>query len=355
MATLILEDGTRFEGTLFGHKQPVTGEAVFMTGMCGYQETLTDPAYAGQIVCMTYPLMGNIGVNKLDFESDGAKISAMVVSELCDMPSNWQTEQTLDAYLDAQGVTGMYGVDTRALTRHLRNHGAMRARIVEGEAQQADIEAAKAFEMHDQVMQVTCKEAYALEGRGEMSVALLDLGMKRSFAAQLSKRFAKVLVYPAGTDAKTVLDAGCDAVVVSAGPGNPCDYPGIAETVGQLMNEKPTLGVGLGHLMMALAAGCAVHKMRFGHHGGNQPVKDLARGTCAVTGQAIGYAVDGEKLGAGATVSHINWNDQTVEGLRYDGRDAFSVAFIPAGLGGPFDTTYIFDDFLTMVRKNLAK
>lgn len=355
MATLILEDGSRFEGTLFGRKAPVTGEVVFMTGMSGYQEMLTDPSYCGQIVCMTYPIIGNVGINDLDFESDGVKVSALVVSELCDMPSNWQTKTTLDAYLDEQGVTGIYGVDTRALTRHIRTHGAMNGRIVSGEAGEEDIALCRAHAACNQVLEVTCKKAYEIEGEGDVTVAVLDLGMKRSLCGYLTSRGAKVKVYPATTSAQEILAGGCDGVLISHGPGNPKDYPQIAETVKTLMNEKPVFGMGLGHLMMALAAGCETKKMLHGHHGGNQPVKDYARGTCAVTAQSIGYAVDGERLPQGVTVSHINWNDKTIEGLRYEGKDAFSVQFIPGGLGGTFDTTYLYADFLSMVRKNSTK
>jgi len=355
MATLILEDGSRFEGKLFGSKQEVTGEVVFTTGMCGYQETMTDPAYSGQIVCMTYPLIGNVGVNDLDFESSSVKMTGVIVSELCDLPSNWQLKKTLDEFFCEQGVTGMYGVDTRALTRHLRSQGAMRGRIVDGAADDADFEAVKAYEKHDHVLEVSCKEAYTIEGKGKLHAAVLDLGMKKSLTKWIEKSCAKVTVYPAATAAAEILASGCDGVLVSGGPGNPEDYPEIVETVKALMEAKPVMGVGLGHLVMALSAGAKTEKMLYGHHGGNQPVKDLARGTCAVTGQAIGYAVSGGSLPGGVTVSHINWNDKTVEGLKYEGKNAFSVAFIPAGLGGPFDTTYLFDAFIKMMTENCAK
>lgn len=345
MATLILEDGSRFEGTLFGHKQNACGEVVFTTGMCGYQHTLTDPAYRGQIVCMTYPLIGNVGVNDLDFESSSVQPAGVIVSELCELPSNWQLKKSLDEYLGEQGVTGMYGVDTRALTRHLRDHGAMRGWIAAGD------EAAAAGEIAaDLIMEATCKEAYDVASEGDVKIAVLDLGMKKSLTDWIVKRGAKVTVYPAATSAEEILAAGCDGMLISCGPGNPNDYPQIAQTVKALMEAKPVMGVGTGHLMMAIGAGCKVVKMRHGHHGSNQPVKDLARGTCAVTSQAIGYAVDGECLPEGVSVSHVNWNDKTVEGLKYEGKNAFSVAFVPGGLGGPFDTTYLFDEFLATVR-----
>ena len=347
MAVLTLEDGSRFEGTLFGHKTPAVGEVVFTTGMCGYQQVISDPAYRGQIVVLTYPLAGNVGVNDLDFERAGVQPAAVIVSELCELPSNWQMKKSLDAYMDEQGVCGMYGVDTRALTRHIRNHGAMRGVITD-----SDEAASIAVIGQDLIMEATCEEPYAVSSEGDVHIAVLDLGMKKSLTDWIVKRGAKVTVFPAATGAQEILASGCDGVLISCGPGNPNDYPQIASTVRALMNAKPTMGVGVGHLMMAIASGCEVKKMLYGHHGANQPVKDLARGTCAVTSQAIGYAVDGEKLGAGVTVSHINWNDKTVEGLAYEDREAFSVAFVPGGLGGPFDTTYLFDNFLNMVRKN---
>ena len=349
MATLILQDGARFEGTLFGHKQTVCGEVVFTTGMCGYQQILTDPAYRGQIVVMTYPLTGNVGINDLDFESGSVQAAGLIVSELCELPSNWQLKISLEEYLTQQGVCGLKDVDTRALTRHIRNHGAMRGVIVENDEAAAIGEIAG-----DVIMEATCKEPYDVSIEGDVQIAVLDLGMKKSMTDWVVKKGAKVRVYPANASAETIL-AGSDGVIISCGPGNPEDYPQIVGTVREIMDTKPVMGVGVGHLMMAKAAGCGIKKMLHGHHGANQPVKDLARGTCAVTSQAIGYAVDGEQLGEGVTVSHINWNDKTVEGLAYAGRDAFSVAFVPGGLGGPFDTTYLYDNFLAAVRANKAK
>ena len=347
MAVLILEDGSRFEGTLFGHKQAACGEVIFTTGMCGYQHTLTDPAYRGQIVCMTYPLIGNVGINDLDFESCGVQPAGIVVSELCEVPSNWQLKKSMDEYLDEQGVAGLYGVDTRALTRHIRNKGAMRGWIVENDQDAASVSAIE----EDVVAAATCAKAYDVNAQGDVKIAVLDLGMKKSLTDWIVKKGAQVTVFPANTSAEEILASGCDGVLISCGPGNPNDYTQIVETVEALMNAKPVMGVGTGHLMMALGSGCQVSKMLYGHHGANQPVKDLARGTCAVTTQAIGYAVDGENLPAGVLVTHINWNDKTVEGLRYEGKKAFSVAFVPSGLGGRFDTTYLFDEFLAMTRE----
>ena len=315
MATLILEDGTRYEGTLFGHKAPVTGEVVFTTGMTGYQETLTDPSYCGQIVCMTYPLMGNVGINDIDSESAGVRMRGFIVSELCDTPSNWQMKKTLDQYLDEQGVTGLCGVDTRALTRHVREYGTLRGRIVEGEPTEADLALAMAHEMHDQVAQCTCKEAYDVQGDGVYTIAVLDFGLKRGILRALLRRGCTLRVFPADTDAQTILDSGCDGVMLTNGPGDPQDNPKAIQTIRELMGKKPMFGICLGHQLMALAMGGRTVQMKYGHHGANHPVKDLARGTCSVTAQNHGFMVDPDQLPAGAVVSHLNWNDQTVRHL----------------------------------------
>lgn len=351
MATLILEDGSRYEGTLFGRKAPVTGEVVFTTGMIGYQGMMTDPAYCGQIVCMTYPLLGNVGINDLDDSSDGAKMRGVVVSELCELPSNWQTKKTLDAYMDEQGVTGLYGVDTRALTRHIRKAGELRGRIVAGEPTEQDFAELRAYAMHDQVKACTCKEAYEVKAdAADLTVAVVDYGMNRSLLASLTSRGCNVKVYPADAPAEAILAAGCDAVVFSQGAGDPADVD--TENVRALMAQKPAFGMGLGHLLMARAMGGGTMRMACGHHGANQPVRDLARGTCAVTAQSHSYAVDPDKLPAGATVSHLNWNDKTIEGLVY--ANARSVQFIPEG-GSRCETSYILDDFLATVRGNSSK
>lgn len=355
MATLILEDGSRYEGTLFGHKAPVTGEVVFTTGMTGYQETLTDPSYCGQIVCMTYPLIGNVGINDLDNESAGVRMKGFIVSELCEVPSNWQTKKTLDQYLDEQGVTGLYGVDTRALTKHVRVFGTLRGRIVEGEPTQEDLELAKHFEMHDQVAQCTCEAPYEIKGEGDLTIAVMDFGLKRGILTALNARGCTLKVYPAYTPASEIIAGGCDGVMLTNGPGDPQDNPLAIAAIRELMDKKPVFGICLGHQLIALAMGGRTVQMKYGHHGANHPVKDLARGTCSVTAQNHCYMVDPQHLPAGAQVSHVNWNDQTVEGVRYTDRPAFSVQFHPEACGGPRETAYLFDDFLAMVRGNKNK
>ncbi len=350
MATLILEDGSRFEGTLFGHKAEATGEVVFTTGMIGYQEIVTDPSYAGQIVCMTYPLIGNVGINDLDDQSVGAHMKGLVVSELCDLPSNWQTKDSLENYLDVQGVTALYGVDTRALTRHIRAVGAVRGKIVEGEGTQEDVEALKAYDVHQPTMDVTCKEAYEV-GSGDVTVAMLDMGTTRAVVNSLASRGCRVKVYPADTSAQTILENGCDGVFISGGPGDPAALPNVIENVKKLMDARPTMGVCMGHLLMARAMGGNTVRMSYGHHGGNQPVKDLNRGTCVVTSQSHLYLVDKDNLPANSEVSHINWNDRTIAGLRYTDRAAFSVQFVPDGGKCPSGTHYLYDAFIAGLKK----
>ena len=340
MATLILEDGTRFEGTLFGHKGNAAGEVVFTTGMAGYQETLTDPACAGQIVCMTYPLIGNVGVNDLDFESEGVHCAGLVISELCELPSNWQIKKTLEEYLCEQGATGIYGVDTRALTRRLRTAGTMRGRIVADEAQEDAVKPAA----H------TCKEAYEVKAEGGLTFAVLDLGVKKSVLDALTERGVSLKVYPADTSAQEILGSGCDACFVTSGPGNPADYAAATETVRELMGKKPTLGIALGHQVMALAMGGQVKPLLYGHHGSNLPVKDLEHGICTVTAQHVGYTIDPEHLPAGAKITHVNSNDQTIEGLRYADGLSCSVQFYPDAGRGLYKSVDLYDEFIAAVR-----
>ena len=343
MATLILEDGARFEGRVFGHQAPVCGEVVFTTGMIGYQEIITDPSYAGQIVCMTYPLIGNVGINDLDFASDRVHLKGLLVSELCDLPSNWQLKGTLSDYLDAQGVCGLHGVDTRALTRHIRSAGVMRGYIVEDDAQLAALKNCSA-----ETGVCSCKESYEA-GEGDVTVGILDMGVTRAVVNAIASRGVKVRVYPAATPAAEIL-AQCAGVFISGGPGNPADYPQITQTVREIMDKVPTFGTCMGHLLMARAMGGETVRMKYGHHGGNQPVKDLARGTCVVTSQSHLYMLDENRLPANAKVSHINWNDQTIAGLQYTDRAAFSVQFVPDGGKCPSGTAYLYDNFLAAVR-----
>ena len=345
MATLILSDGSRFTGKLFGYKANVSGEVVFTTGMAGYQETLSDPACAGQIVCMTYPLIGNAGVNDLDFESDGARCAGLVIAQLCDLPSNWQMKCTLEEYLCQQKVVGLCDVDTRALTRHLRAHGTMSGRIEADEAQES-MEKPAAY---------TRSAAYEMKAEGgDTTFAVLDLGVKRSVLAALLDRGVSLKVYPADTDADPILESGCDACLITSGPGKPQDYGRQIETVCAMMEKKPCMGIALGHQIMTLAQGGGVTPLVYGHHGSNLPVKDLAHGVCYVTAQHAGYTVDPQKLPEGAKITHVNSNDRSIEGLRYaDG--SMSVQFYPDAGRGLYKTVDLYDEFIAQVRAGAAK
>lgn len=345
MAALILEDGTRFEGTLFGHKGNAAGEVVFTTGMAGYQETMTDPACAGQILCMTYPLIGNVGVNDLDFESEGVRCAGIVIAELCDLPSNWQIKKSLPEYLSEQGVTGLHGVDTRALTRHLRTAGTMRGRIVADEAE----------ETHEKPAAYTCEAAYEMKAEGGLTFAVLDLGVKKSVLKALCDRGVSLKVYPADTSAETILEGGCDACFITSGPGKPEDYAAQVETIRALMAAKPVMGIALGHQLMALAAGGAVKSLTYGHHGSNLPVKDLDHSTCYVTAQHVGYTIDPEMLPEGAKITHVNSNDGTIEGLGYAGGVTRSVQFYPDAGRGLYKSVDLYDEFIAAVRADMAK
>ena len=352
MATLILEDGTRYTGTLFGHKAPVTGEVVFTTGMTGYQETLTDPSYCGQIVCMTYPLIGNVGVNDIDNESAGVKMRGFIVSELCDVPSNWQMKKTLDQYLDEQGVTGLYGVDTRALTKILRSQGSMNGMITCAEHFNVAkiMEKLKAYRVEGTVERVSRKEPEDCPAYGEekYKVAMMDYGVKQNMIECLRRRGCHVTVFPATTPAETVLSGGFDGVMLSNGPGDPADNVGIIAEVKKLYESNiPLFAVCLGHQLMALATGAKTGRLAYGHRGGNHPVRDLEAKRVFITSQNHGYMVLADSVDpAVAEVSHINVNDGTCEGLRYKRPNCFTTQFHPEASPGPQDTEYLFDRFI---------
>ena len=349
---LVLKDGSVYEGTLYGGKRNAVGEVVFTTGMSGYQETLTDPSFCGQIVVMTYPLVGNYGCNPLFTQGKKCFFQGFVIGELCDCPSNWRNEQTLEAFLEEQDIPTLVGVDTRAITRKIRNHGVLQGVIVPAEMPEEEVQKLLAApEMHDQVAQVTTPEVYTM-GEGKLHVAVMDFGIKRNILRSLVGFGCRLTVFPAFATAEEVLSCDPDGIFLSNGPGDPKDLPEVIENIKILMGKKPMFGICLGHQLMALAMGGRTVQMKYGHHGANHPVKDLARGTCSVTAQNHGFMVDPDQLPAGAVVSHLNWNDQTVEGVRYTDKNAFSVQFHPEACGGPCETAYLFDEFIAMIKAN---
>ena len=345
---LVLQDGQVFEGVRFGAAGDRVGELVFTTGMCGYIETLTDPSYAGQIVLQTYPLMGNYGIIREDFEG-ACCVKGYVVREYCDTPSNFRTDCDLDAYLKEQGVPGLFGVDTRELTRIIREHGVMNAAICDEIP--ADLTPIETYAVTGVVEAVSCKEpsVHPAEGEERFRVSLLDYGAKRNIVRELQKRGCTVTVLPASTSAEEILAAGPDGVMLSNGPGDPAENVYQIEQIRKLLGRVPMFGICLGHQLTALAAGGSTYKLKYGHRGVNQPVRDLNGVRTYITSQNHGYAVDGDTVKLGK-VRFVNANDGTCEGIDYPELKAFTVQFHPEACTGPKDTTFLFDRFVVLMK-----
>ena len=345
---LILQDGQVFEGVRFGAETDTVGELVFTTGMCGYVETLTDPSYAGQIVMQTYPLIGNYGIIREDFEG-ACCVKGYVVREYCDTPSNFRTDCDLDAYLKEQGVPGLFGVDTRELTRIIREHGVMNAAICDEIP--ADLTPIETYAVTGVVEAVSCKEpsVHPAEGEERFRVSLLDYGAKRNIVRELQKRGCTVTVLPASTSAEEILAAGPDGVMLSNGPGDPAENVYQIEQIRKLLGRVPMFGICLGHQLTALAAGGSTYKLKYGHRGVNQPVRDLNGVRTYITSQNHGYAVDGDTVKLGK-VRFVNANDGTCEGIDYPELKAFTVQFHPEACTGPKDTTFLFDRFVVLMK-----
>ena len=345
---LILQDGQVFEGVRFGAETDTVGELVFTTGMCGYVETLTDPSYAGQIVMQTYPLIGNYGIIREDFEG-ACCVKGYVVREYCDTPSNFRTDCDLDTYLKEQGVPGLCGVDTRELTRIIREHGVMNAAICDEIP--ADLTPIKTYAITGVVEAVSCKEPdrYPAEGEECFRVSLLDYGAKRNIVRELQKRGCTVTVLPASTSAEDVLAADPDGIMLSNGPGDPAENTYQIEQIRKLLGKVPMFGICLGHQLTALAAGGSTYKLKYGHRGVNQPVRDLNGVRTYITSQNHGYAVDGDTVKLGK-VRFVNANDGTCEGIDYPELKAFTVQFHPEACTGPKDTSFLFDRFVELMK-----
>ena len=343
-AKLILENGQVFEGKAFGYLEDSVGEVVFTTGMTGYQEVLTDPSYYGQIVTMTYPLIGNYGINLEDMESSTPKVSGFVVREKCDMPNNFRCELELETFLKQNKIVGIEGLDTRALTKVLRNNGTMRGIIALEELDQSEIDKKiNAFSNKDAVKMVTTKQSYVIEGPGK-HVAVMDFGVKNNILRCFKKRGCKLSVFPASATAEEILAVNPDLVFLSNGPGDPEDVPDSIETIKNIIGKKPITGICLGHQLLALALGGETMKLKFGHRGCNHPVKDLETNRVAITSQNHGYVV--ETLPEDMVITHTNINDITVEGMKHTKLPIFSVQFHPEACAGPQDSEYIFDKFI---------
>lgn len=384
-AILALEDGTVFHGTAFGAAATRTGEACFNTSMTGYQEILTDPSYRGQIVTMTYPLIGNYGVGETDAESGGIHASGFVVEELCDVPSNWRSERSLHDYLLEAGVPGIEGIDTRALTKRLRVAGAMRAILCTDGSLDADgaVAAARAsapMEGSDYVREVTTDQPYRWDPEGVLSrewtlvnpssseafiesdgqiyrplpeiryrIVAYDFGIKRNILRSLRQKGFDVEVVNARTSASDVLGKDPDGIFLSNGPGDPAALDYIHTEIRQIVGKKPIFGICLGHQVLAHAFGGRTFKLKFGHRGGNHPVKDLRTGRIAITSQNHGFATDPDSLPAHVEVTHLNLNDGTVEGMRHRDHPVFSVQYHPEAAPGPNDASYFFEEFANLI------
>lgn len=352
-AELILADGTVFEGRGFGAEGSAIGEIVFTTAMTGYQETLTDPSYCGQIVTQTFPLIGNYGVNKTDPESNGSAVSGYIVREYCEEPSNFRCEGGIDEYLKGLNVVGIYDIDTRRLTRIIRESGVMNGAIVSGEYSKDELlEKIRAYKVGEVVSKVSVKEKehYPAEN-GKFNVVLMDYGYKFNIRRELVKRGCNVTVMPYNATAEEIKAQNPDGIMLSNGPGDPEINVQSINTLKELIPAKiPTFGICLGHQLLALANGAKTEKLKYGHRGGNQPVKDIALDKTFITSQNHGYAVIGDSVPkeVGA-VSHINGNDGTCEGVRYTNAPAFTVQFHPEASGGPRDTSYLFDEFIKLM------
>ena len=345
---LILQDGRVFEGVRFGAEADTVGELVFTTGMCGYIETLTDPSYAGQIVMQTYPLIGNYGIIREDFEG-ACCVRGYVVREWCDAPSNFRTDCDLDTFLKEQGVPGLYGVDTRELTRIIREHGVMNAAICDEVP--ADLTPIETYAVTGVVEAVSCREAsvHPAEGEERFHVSLLDYGAKRNIVRELQKRGCTVTVLPATTSAEEILAADPNGVMLSNGPGDPAENVYQIEQIRKLLGKVPMFGICLGHQLTALAAGGSTYKLKYGHRGVNQPVRDVEGVRTYITSQNHGYAVDSDTVKLGR-VRFANANDGTCEGIDYPELKAFTVQFHPEACTGPKDTSFLFDRFVDLMK-----
>ena len=347
---LVLADGHIFEGFRFGAEGEAIGELVFNTGMVGYEETLTDPNNFGQIVLQTFPMIGNYGIIPEDLEGKKAHLSGYVVREWCAAPSNFRCKGTIDEYLKEQGVVGVYGVDTREITRILRDKGVMSAKIVDEVTENA-ADGLETYSVAGALAAVADGKKYVVSAQGEKkyAVSMLNFGTQAAFADQLAARGCEVHVFPYDASAGELLSANPDGVILTDGPGDPMDSADAAEEVKKLMGVKPLFGIGLGHQLMALSAGAQTTKLPYGHHGANQPVKRLADGRTFITVQNHGYAVLAETLPEGAAVSFRNVNDQSCEGVEYPSLAAFSVQFHPTACKGPQDTTFLYEHFIDLM------
>lgn len=347
---ICLANGDIFEGRSFGAKGEVLGELVFTTGMGGYIETLTDPSYYGQIVMQTFPLMGNYGFIDEDKESRKSAVSAYIVREYCETPSNFRCEKTLEDYLKENNIVGVYGIDTREITKIIRESGVMNA-LITTNPQNADLEKINAYKITDAVKSVSSvKPEMSASEEHKYNVVLIDYGTKKNIVRELNKRGCNVAVVPHDTKAEDILSLDPDGIMLSNGPGDPEENTEAIEELKKLVGKKPIFAICLGHQLLALSQGGKTEKLKYGHRGVNQPVKNLKTGRTFISSQNHGYAVVNKSVEeAGGVISYVNANDGTCEGVDYPDRQAFSVQFHPEACSGPHDTRFIFDKFTDMM------
>ncbi len=360
-AYLLLADGSIYEGVSIGKEGTTVGEAVFATAMVGYQELLTDPSYFGQIVIQTFPLIGNYGVNSADPESDRCYLSGYIVREWCEIPSNFRCEGDVDGYLRAQNVVGIADVDTRSLTRKIREVGVMNAVITTENAYEKKeelLERLRGYSVKQAIESTSCKQMQKFScEHPKYHVALFDFGYKHNIRRELLKRGCTVTVVPCKTTAQEIADLGVDGIMLSNGPGDPADNPEIIANLKEVAKLGiPIFGICMGHQLFALANGAKTIKLKYGHRGANQPVKDLKHGRTYITSQNHGYAVISDSIDPKVgEISHVNVNDNTCEGVRYKAFPAFTVQFHPEAAAGPHDTAYLFEEFLGMMDERKEK
>jgi len=363
---LVLEDGSVYEGRSFGAETTAYGEVVFDTSMTGYQEMLTDPSFAGQILVPTYPLIGNYGINESDFESKQIQVRGLAVREYCSQPSHWQSTRTLHEFLLAYGIPGICGIDTRALTRHLRIEGAMMGMVTSEmtvEEALGELKILPRYDVTDFVRQVSTEKSYewlssknddqplSLRAqRSNLNIVVIDLGLKYNILRLLSQLGCQTTAIPCTTPAEDILALNPDGIVLSPGPSNPALLENITDTVRELIGRKPIMGICLGHQLIGKALGAKTFKLKFGHRGGNHPVRDLATGRVYITAQNHGYALDADTLKGGLEVSHTNLNDGTMEGLCHRDLPILSIQYHSEASPGPLDNMYLFERFLEMVK-----
>jgi len=357
-AIIVLEDGRSFRGTAFGSKGEAFGEMVFNTSMTGYQEILTDPSYAGQIVCMTYPLIGNYGVNESDVESRRPWAEGFVVKEASRIGSNWRSTESLQSYLERNNIVGIEGIDTRALVRHIRDKGAMRAVISTTDPDETSllekVRSLPDMKGRELATEVTADASFEYPSAADAKyhIVAYDFGVKTNSLREFAKFGCRVTVVPAGTSADEVLSLEPDGIFLSNGPGDPASMNAVIEEIRKLAaSRKPMFGICLGHQLIGQAFGGRTFKMKFGHRGGNQPIKNFTTGKVEITSHNHGFAVDADSLPADVEVTHINLNDNTVAGLRHKTLPIISVQYHPESAPGPHDSEYLFERFVEMLER----